>query len=146
VDKAIEQIRAESGRLDLLVYNAGHMSFGPPEAFTESSLQSSKMSCAQHAAGKPCRASRHAQARKRTRRWVGSSSTRGGTPPYLGPDFAAKSAMDSLAVTYAGELTRWGIETTIVVPGVYTTGTNHFPTADHPADESRAIEYAYRPC
>ena len=50
--------------------------------------------------------------------------------------------MDSLAVTYAGELTRWGIETTIVVPGVYTTGTNHFPTADHPGDEARAAEYA----
>lgn len=25
--------------------------------------------------------------------------------------------MDSLAVLYAGELSRWGIETTIVVPG-----------------------------
>ena len=36
--------------------------------------------------------------------WVSSSSARGGTPPYLSPYFAAKAAMDSLAVSYAGEL------------------------------------------
>src|SRR5258706_255263 len=34
--------------------------------------------------------------------------------------------MDSLAVLYARELSRWGIETTIVVPGAFTKGTNHF--------------------
>lgn len=33
--------------------------------------------------------------------WVGSSSPRGGTPPYLGPYFAAKAAEDALAVSYA---------------------------------------------
>ncbi len=31
--------------------------------------------------------------------WVSSSSARGGTPPYLSPYFAAKAAMDSLAVS-----------------------------------------------
>ena len=49
--------------------------------------------------------------------WVGSTSTRGGTPPYLAPYFAAKAAEDSLAVSYAAELARFGIDTTIVVPG-----------------------------
>jgi len=53
--------------------------------------------------------------------------------------------MDSLAVTYAGELARWGVETTIVSPGVYTTGTSHFANAGHPADEARASEYAEGP-
>ena len=38
--------------------------------------------------------------------WVGSTSTRGGTPPYLSPYFAAKAAMDALAVSYAAELNR----------------------------------------
>ena len=33
--------------------------------------------------------------------WVSSSSTRGSTPPYLSPYFAAKAAMDSRAVSYA---------------------------------------------
>lgn len=58
--------------------------------------------------------------------WVSSSSARGGIPPYLSPYFAAKAAMDSLAVSYASELTRWGVETSIVVPGAFTQGTNHF--------------------
>lgn len=58
--------------------------------------------------------------------WVSSSSARGGTPPYLAPYFAAKAAMDSLAVSYASELTRWGVETSIIVPGAFTKGTNHF--------------------
>jgi NAD(P)-dependent dehydrogenase (short-subunit alcohol dehydrogenase family) len=46
--------------------------------------------------------------------WVSSSSVRGGTPPYLAPYFAIKAAMDSLAVSYAGELARWGIEISIL--------------------------------
>ena len=66
--------------------------------------------------------------------WVGSSSTRGGTPPYLAPYFAAKAAMDAVAVSYAAELARFGIETSIVVPGAFTSGTNHFANAGHPAD------------
>ncbi len=48
--------------------------------------------------------------------WVGSSSSRGGAPPYLGLYFAAKAAEGSLAISYAAELARFGIETTIVVP------------------------------
>jgi NAD(P)-dependent dehydrogenase (short-subunit alcohol dehydrogenase family) len=73
--------------------------------------------------------------------WVSSSSTRGGTPPYLSPYFAAKAAMDSLAVSYASELARWGIETSIIVPGAFTKGTNHFVHAGAPADAARAAEY-----
>lgn len=42
---------------------------------------------------------------------------------------------------YAGELARWGIETTIVVPGAFTRGTRHFAHAGAPADRERAAEY-----
>jgi len=73
--------------------------------------------------------------------WVSSSSVKGGTPPYLAPYFAAKAGMDSLAVSYADELARWGIETSIVVPGSFTSGTNHFAHAGRPADT--AVEAAY---
>ena len=73
--------------------------------------------------------------------WVSSSSTRGGTPPYLAPYFAAKAAIDSLAVSYASELARWGIETSIIVPGAFTSGTNHFKNAGSPNDKERAAEY-----
>jgi len=33
VDKAIQRIVSENGRLDVVIHNAGHMVFGPAEAF-----------------------------------------------------------------------------------------------------------------
>ena len=72
--------------------------------------------------------------------WVGSSSSRGGTPPYLGPYFAAKAAEDALAVSYAAELTRFGIETTIVIPGSFTSGTHHFANAAHASRQAHCNE------
>lgn len=73
--------------------------------------------------------------------WVSGSSVKGGTPPYLAPYLAAKAAMDSLAVSYAGELSRWGIETSIVVPGSFTNGTNHFAHSGRPEDKEVEAEY-----
>ena len=49
--------------------------------------------------------------------------------------------MDALAVAYARELTRWGIETSIVVPGAFTKGTNHFANASAPDDKARLADY-----
>src|ERR1700722_12475463 len=34
VEAGVARIIAETGRLDVIVHNAGHMSFGPAEAFT----------------------------------------------------------------------------------------------------------------
>jgi NAD(P)-dependent dehydrogenase (short-subunit alcohol dehydrogenase family) len=73
--------------------------------------------------------------------WVSSSSVKGGTPPYLAPYFAAKAAEDSLAVGYAAELARFGIEPTIVVPGSFTSGTNHFAHSGRPVDQKVEAEY-----
>ena len=77
--------------------------------------------------------------------WVSSSSSAGGTPPYLAPYFAAKAGMDAMAVIYARELSRWGIETSIIVPGAFTGGTNHFAHSGRPADGARAAEYEAGP-
>jgi hypothetical protein len=46
--------------------------------------------------------------------------------------------MDALAVSYSTELALWGIETTIIVPGAFTKGTNHFAHSGAPADTARA--------
>jgi hypothetical protein len=43
------------------------------------------------------------------------------------------------------ELTRWGIETSIIVPGAFTGGTNHFAHAGAPDDKARAAEYEAGP-
>src|SRR5436853_3283147 len=101
--------------------------------------------CAQCAAREPRSPAAIAQAGEGLLIWVSSSSSAGGTPPYLAPYFAAKAAMDALAVVYARELSRWGIETSIVVPGAFTKGTNHFAHSGRPADEARLAEYEAGP-
>src|SRR6266702_4743062 len=55
------------------------------------------------------------------------------------------SQVSEITASYAGELARWGIETTIVVPGAFTKGTNRFAHAEAPADEARVEEYAEGP-
>ena len=145
-ETGIQAIIAAHGRLDVIIHNAGHMSFGPAEAFTPeqfAQLYDINVLSTQ-------RVNRAAlpQLRKQGRGlviWVSSSSARGGTPPYLSPYFAAKAAMDSLAVSYASELSRWGIETSIIVPGAFTKGTNHFVHSGSPADKARAAEYDQGP-
>lgn len=146
VEAAIQSIVSDAGGIDVLVHNAGHMSFGPAEAFTPEQfaqlydvnvLSTQRLN---RAALPHMRA-----AKKGLVVWVSSSSARGGTPPFLAPYFAAKAAMDSLAVSYASELTRWGIETSIIVPGAFTKGTNHFVHSGKPADEARHGDYGDGP-
>jgi NAD(P)-dependent dehydrogenase (short-subunit alcohol dehydrogenase family) len=141
-DRAIRRVVAENGRLDVLIHNAGHMVFGPAEAFTPEQLAELydinvlSTQRVNRAALPQLRRQRHGLVV-----WVSSSSSAGGTPPYLAPYFAAKAGMDALAVVYARELTRWGIETSIIVPGAFTGGTNHFAHAGSPADTARVDEY-----
>ena len=146
VEAAVRIVQDNAGGIDVLIHNAGHMVYGPAEAFTPEQLADQYDV---NVLGTQ-RLNRAALPHMRERGnglllWVGSSSTRGGTPPYLGPYFAAKAGMDALAVSYAGELARWGIETTIVVPGSFTTGTNHFAHAGEPADEAIVAAYGDGP-
>jgi NAD(P)-dependent dehydrogenase (short-subunit alcohol dehydrogenase family) len=145
VDAAVGQVISEHGRIDVLIHNAGHMVTGPAEAFTPeqlAELYDVNVVSTQ-------RVNRAALPHLRSAGrglviWVSSSSVKGGTPPYLAPYFAAKAAMDSLAVSYAAELARWGVETSIVVPGAFTSGTNHFAHSGHPADGAVEAEYETR--
>ena len=141
-DAALKAIISENSRLDVVIHNAGHMVFGPAEAFTPEQL--AQLYDTNVLSTQRVNRSALPHFRKQGKGlvvWVSSSSARGGTPPYLAPYFAAKAAMDSLAVNYASELARWGIETSIIVPGAFTSGTNHFKNAGSPNDKARAAEY-----
>jgi NAD(P)-dependent dehydrogenase (short-subunit alcohol dehydrogenase family) len=144
-DAAVDRILDEQGRLDVIVHNAAHMVLGPAEAFTPeqyASVYDVNVLGTQRVnrAALPYLRAQHSGLLV----WVGSSSTRGGCPPFLAPYFGAKAAMDAIAVSYAAELIRFGIDTTIVVPGAFTTGTSHFAHAGAPADADRAAAYDAR--
>lgn len=142
IDAAIAQIIADQGRIDVLIHNAGHMVLGPTEAFTPEQI------AAQYDVNvvSTQRVNRTVLPHMRRRGsglvlWVGSSSTMGGHPPFLAPYFAAKAGMNALAESYAAELIKFGVETSIIVPGAYTSGTNHFAHSGTPRDTDRASEY-----
>jgi len=144
IEAAVERIVADHGRIDVIVHNAGHMTYGPLEAFTPEQL------AAQYDVNVLGTHRINRATLPHMRRagsgliiWVSSTSVAGGVPPLLGPYFAAKAGMDALAVCYAKELAPFGIETAIVVPGAFTTGTNHFAHSGHPEDEAVADQYNF---
>lgn len=142
VDTAIQKIIADNGRIDVLIHNAGHMAFGPAEAFLPEQL--AELYDVNVLSTHRVNRATLPQLRKQKQGlviWVSSSSAAGGTPPYLAPYFAAKAGMDAMAVVMSRELTLWGIETSIIVPGAFTGGTNHFAHSGRPADKERLAEY-----
>ena len=84
VAAGIETVLSEHSRLDVVVHNAGHMVFGPAEAFTPeqfANLYDINVLSTQ-------RVNRAALPYMRKQGagllvWVSSTSTRGGTPPFL---------------------------------------------------------------
>jgi len=143
VDQAVQTIVGEQGRLDVVVHNAGHLVVGPTEAFTPEEMVKvfDTNVLGTQRVNKAALPVMRAQ-QSGLLLWVSSTTTRGGFPPFLGPYAAAKAAMDSLAITLSYEVARFGIETSIIVPGAFTKGTAHFPNAGRPADEATVAAYA----
>lgn len=144
-DAAVAAIVGEQGRLDVVVQNAGHLVVGPVEAFSAEEVMAvldTNLLGAQ-------RVLRAALPQLRAQQsglllWISSTTTKGGFPPFLGPYGAAKAAMDALAVSLSYEVARFGIETAIMVPGAFTRGTEHFPSAGKPRDQERSRAYDAR--
>lgn len=138
---AVDQVLSVAGRLDVVVHNAAHLSFGITEAFEPEQVLASFDTNAVGA----LRVNRAALPVLRRQGsglllWVGSG-TSFVVPPFLAPYTAAKAAMDSLAESVAVEVARFGIETSIVMPGPFTQGTAHFPNAGFAADERTSAQY-----
>lgn len=142
-DAAVAAIVREQGRLDVVMQNAGHLVIGPTEAFTAEDMQHA-FDTNFYGAQRVNRAAlpQLRQQQSGLMLWISSTTTKGGFPPFMGPYGAAKAAMDSLAVSLSYELARFGIETSIVVPGAFTRGTEHFPSAGKPSDQARVAAYA----
>ena len=141
---AVETIVQEAGHLDVVVHNAAHLLFGVTEAFSPEEV----MRALNVNAVGALRVNRAALPVMRRQEsglllWVGSGTTRA-TPPFLGPYTAAKAAFDSFAESTAWDVAVYGIETTILMPGVFTEGTAHFANAGFPADTQRSADYEER--
>ena len=109
IAEAIAAIIAAHGRIDVLVQNAGHMVYGPAEAFTPAQLaaQYDVNVLGAHRVNRAVLPHMR-KARNGLLVWISSSSVAGGVPPLLGPYFAAKAGMDALAVCYAKEIGPFG--------------------------------------
>ena len=99
VEAAIATIIADHGRLDVVIHNAGHMVFGPAEAFTPEQL-AELYDVNVLSTQRVNRAALPQLRKQRSGRvvWVGSSSAAGGTPPWLAPYFAADAALVADAI------------------------------------------------
>ncbi|MFX4302286.1 SDR family oxidoreductase [Alicyclobacillus tolerans] len=142
VENAVSAILVETGKLDTVVHNAGHLYVGYVEAFTPENIQhlfDINVIGIQRVnrAVLPHMRERHTG----TLLYVGSTTTVV-VPPFLGPYVASKFAADALAQVTAYEVGQLGIETTIVMPGAFTQGTDHFPNASRSGDVNRNQAYS----
>lgn len=141
VDAAVRTVLAGSGQLDVVVHNAGHLYVGYVEAFTPEDIarlidiNTIGIQRVNRAALPYLR-----ERRAGTLLYVGST-TSVVVPPFMGPYVASKTAADALAQVTAYEVGQFGIETTIVMPGPFTEGTEHFPNASQAGDSERAKAY-----
>jgi NAD(P)-dependent dehydrogenase (short-subunit alcohol dehydrogenase family) len=147
VDAAVSKVIGESARIDMLIHNAGHMAFGPAEAFIPEQLaQLYDVNVVSTQ-----RVNRAVLPHLRRQKqglvvWVSSSSSTGGsTPPYLALYFRGKSRHGRDGRRLCEGTEPLGIETSIIVPGAFTGGTNHFAHSGRPADAARAAEYEAGP-
>jgi NAD(P)-dependent dehydrogenase (short-subunit alcohol dehydrogenase family) len=140
--RAAAAVVEQAGRLDVVVHNAGHLVVGYVEAFTPQDLAHllDVNTVGAHRVNRAVLPYLREQ-RSGTLLYVGSTIMVT-TPPFLGPYVASKAAFDSLAVVTAYEAGRFGIETSIVMPGAIVEGTSHFPNATRAGDASVASAYA----
>ncbi|MFI9543786.1 SDR family NAD(P)-dependent oxidoreductase [Streptomyces sp. NPDC052016] len=138
---AVERVVRQAGGLDVVVHNAAHLLVGVTEAFSpEEVLRAFDVNAV--GALRVNRAVLPVMRRQESGLllWIGSGTTRA-IPPFLAPYTAAKAAFDAFAESTAWDVSAYGVETTILMPGVFTHGTAHFANAAFPADTARTAAY-----
>jgi len=142
---AVDQVLAEQGRIDVVVNNAGMLMVGITEAFAPEQLAQ----IFETNAVSWLRVNRAAlPAMRRQGRGVLvyiSSTTARLFEPFMGPYVASKAAGEALAEVMGFEASRFGIESVIVVPGAFTSGTEHFAHAQPPAHAAVTAQYGDLP-
>ena len=138
---AVDRIVADEGRVDVAMNNAAMMMHGLTEAFRpEQVLQILDLNAVSWLRVNRAVLPVMRRAGKGLLIYTGSGINR--LPdPFTGPYAASKAAGDVLAEVMALETARYGIETVIVQPGAYTSGTDHFKNAVRPLDYEVVRQY-----
>jgi NAD(P)-dependent dehydrogenase (short-subunit alcohol dehydrogenase family) len=138
---AVDRIVADEGRLDVAMNNAAMMMHGLTEAFRpEQVLQILDLNAVSWLRVNRAVLPVMRRANKGLLVYTGSGINCF-PDPFTGPYAASKAAGDVLAEVIAFETARYGIETVIVQPGAYTSGTDHFKHAVGPLDQEVARQY-----
>ena len=134
--RAAQTLIEKQGSIDVVIHNAAHLFIGYSEAFKPEQIASSLNTNVLGAH----RLNRAVLPQMRKQEsglilYVGSGITNV-TAPFMAPYVVGKAALDALAENTAYEISQFGVETTILMPGVYMDDTSHFDTAEFPADET----------
>ena len=139
VDEAVIEIIDRSGRVDVLVNNAGFGYMGPTETFTLEQIQQ-QFDTNFFGVARMNRAVLPYMRRQGSGLLMHVSSIAGRlTMPFMGIYSASKFAVESLAEAYRYELSSLGIDSVIVEPGAFPTSI--FAKIGQPSDHSRLAEY-----
>ncbi len=139
VDKAVSEVIERSGRVDVLVNNAGTVYMGPTETFTLDQIQQ-QFDTNFFGVARMNRAVLPYMRGQGSGLLLHVSSIAGRlTMPFMGIYSASKFAVESLAEAYRYELSSLGIDSVIVEPGAFPTSI--FAKIGQPADHSRLVEY-----
>lgn len=138
---AVNTVVEKEGAIDVVIHNAAHLFIGYSEAFTPEQIASSINTNVLGAH----RLNRAVLPYMRKQNsglilYVGSGITNV-TAPFMTPYVIGKAGLDALAENTAYEVSQFGIETTILMPGVFLDGTSHFETAEFPKDEAVLEDY-----
>lgn len=138
---AVDQILSEQGRIDVLVNNAGMLMTGVAEAFTAEQfltiLDTNAVSWLRmNRAVLPVMRRQGAG----TLAYV-SSTTAHIVEPFMATYIASKAAGEAFAESIGFEVTQFGIDTVILIPGAFTQGTQHFAHSNPPAEPAVATQY-----
>ncbi|MBL7260553.1 SDR family oxidoreductase [Paractinoplanes lichenicola] len=138
-DRAVSEIMAAAGRLDVVVNNAGGIFPGPLEAFTAEEAQRQFDVNVLGALRVNRAALPHLRARGRGLLLQIGSIAGLVTTPFTGLYAASKSALESLTEAWRHELAPFGVESVIVDAASYPTNIGH--NAALPADAERLGVY-----
>ena len=140
-NNAAKRIIEEQNRINVVVNNAGMLVVGVTEAFTpEQMLQVFNTNAVSWLIMGRAFLPQMRKQEDGLIVYVGSVTSRI-LSPFQGPYVASKAASDVLAEVMHYENTRYGIDTVIVQPGAYTSGTSHFAHAVQAKDEEVTAEY-----